>query len=195
MALRRGSGHIGTGRAGAVSVRLLALLPIAGLASGCSQLAELFAVGVVAPIVVPAAAAAASDSANPAPHVDAATAAAVTERVRIYSKDDPQVRGSNPIGEGKALSCKRKLNDPPASEAEALVNLRLVAEQSGGNAVILKDCDATGDVSLSKNCYSWVRCEGTIIHMTAAPHETAGDNTSRSSGQPTIHSNGRRSQS
>ena len=143
--------------------------------SGCEALAGAAVVGAV-PVSVAAvgAAGAAIDAANPATHVDPQTAAAVTARVPVYLTDDPLLAGSERIGDGTALSCERMPDDPPASEEEALVKLRLVAEQAGGNAVILSDCDAQGKVSFTKNCYTWVMCKGTIVRI-AAPRGEAAD--------------------
>ena len=131
------------------------------------------AVGV-APVVAAGVAGAAVNAANPAVRVDPELAAAVTARVPIYSKDDPQVAGSEQIGDGSAMSCERMPEDPPASEEEALVKLRLITEHAGGNAVILADCDARGKVSFTKNCYTWVRCQGTIVRIAERQKEAAG---------------------
>jgi hypothetical protein len=143
--------------------------------SGCEALVGAAVVGAVpVSVVAVGAAGAAIDATNPATRVDAETRAAVTARVPVYSKHDPQLAGSERIGDGSAMSCERMPDDPPASEEEALVKLRLVAEQAGGNAVILSNCDARGKVSFTKNCYTWVMCKGTIVR-TPAPHGEAAD--------------------
>lgn len=151
---------------GLAAAQLLALSLVAVCTSGCEALVEVAAVGV-APYVATGVAGAAINAANPAVRVDPEVAVEVTARVPLYAKGDPQVVGSEQLGDGSAISCERMPEDPPASEEEALVKLRLIAEQAGGNAVILTDCDARGGVSLTKNFYTWVSCRGTIIRTAA----------------------------
>lgn len=162
----RGAGlMIGARPIASGAARLLASWLVAMCMSGCTAFATVVAASV-APSVVVGVLGAGANAANPAVRIDQDLAAAVTARVPIYSKGDPHLVGSAQIGDGEAMSCERMPGDPPASEEEALVKLRLIAEQAGGNAVILADCDAQGKLSFTKNCYTWVRCRGTIVSIS-----------------------------
>jgi hypothetical protein len=161
---RRAGVMIGARPIGLCAAKLLASWLVAMCMSGCTALVAVVAVEA-APSVVGGVWGAAANEANPAVRIDQELAATVTARVPIYSKGDPHLVGSTQIDDGEAMSCERMPDDPPASEEEALVKLRLIAEQAGGNAVILADCDAHGKWSLTKNCYTWVRCRGTIVSI------------------------------
>lgn len=164
---------IDTRPGGFAALKLLASLVVVACVSGCEAIGTAVAVGV-APIVVPGVVGAAVNAANPAARVDPELATAVIARVPILSKDDPRVVGGEQVGNGSAMSCERMPEDPPASEEEALVKLRLVAEQAGGNAVVLENCDARGNVSFTKNCYTWVSCQGSFVRITETDSGTAG---------------------
>jgi S1-C subfamily serine protease len=60
-----------------------------------------------------------------------------------------------------------KLWDPPASQEDAIDQLRYKTQLLGGNAIANVLCESVEGTSLGKNCWSSVTCYGTAIRVTS----------------------------
>jgi uncharacterized protein YbjQ (UPF0145 family) len=58
-----------------------------------------------------------------------------------------------------------KLWDPPATNEDAIDQLRFKASRLGANGIAQVFCDSGGEFDLGKNCWSSVKCRGTAIEV------------------------------
>jgi hypothetical protein len=63
----------------------------------------------------------------------------------------------------EATSCRLTLADPPATNEDAIDQLRFKAARLGANGLTDVFCDSAGSFDLGKNCWSSVKCRGTAI--------------------------------
>ena len=63
----------------------------------------------------------------------------------------------------EAVSCRQKAWDPPATNQDAIDQLRFKAARLGANGLGDVFCDSEGVFDLGKNCWSSVKCRGTAI--------------------------------
>jgi len=98
-------------------------------------------------------------------HVDEASASALANTIKIYSPADLTGADYLSVGVIDATSCRNKAWDPPATEADAVSQLRFKAFSLNANGLILWGCESYG-VELSKNCWSSVTCRATAIRVT-----------------------------
>jgi hypothetical protein len=68
----------------------------------------------------------------------------------------------------EATSCRSKLWDPPATNEDAIDQLRFKASRLGANGIAEVFCDSGGEFDLGKNCWSSVKCRGTAIEVPRA---------------------------
>jgi hypothetical protein len=66
----------------------------------------------------------------------------------------------------EATSCRFGLGDPPASNEDAIDQIRFKAAQIGANGITDVFCDSPGAFDLGKNCWSSVKCRGTAIQVS-----------------------------
>jgi len=65
-----------------------------------------------------------------------------------------------------ATSCRLTLSDPPATNEDAIDQLRFKAARLGANGIMDVFCDSAGSFDLGKNCWSSVKCRGTAITVS-----------------------------
>jgi uncharacterized protein YbjQ (UPF0145 family) len=63
----------------------------------------------------------------------------------------------------EATSCRLTLSDPPATNEDAIDQLRFKAAKLGANGITDVFCDSPGTFDLGKNCWSSIKCRGTAI--------------------------------
>jgi hypothetical protein len=64
-----------------------------------------------------------------------------------------------PLGQVEAYSCRNKAWDAPASEENAIAQLRMMVLERGGNAMTNVHCDPNmGVTPFGRNCWSSYRC-------------------------------------
>ena len=90
---------------------------------------------------------------------------ALEEEVRLYGPADLVGVSYVNMGEIAAISCKNKLWDPGASEANATSQLRFKAFTRHANGLIVWGCESYG-ADLSENCWTSVTCRATMIRVS-----------------------------
>jgi hypothetical protein len=65
----------------------------------------------------------------------------------------------------EATSCRQKAWDPPATNQDAIDQLRFKVSRAGANGIANVFCDSEGVFDLGKNCWSSVKCRGTAIEV------------------------------
>ena len=93
--------------------------------------------------------------------LDEATRTKARSDVKQYIDPPPAHRVIQQI---EATSC-RHLADPPATNEDAIDQLRFKASQLGANGIVQVFCDSAGAFDLGKNCWSSVKCRGTAIRV------------------------------
>lgn len=66
----------------------------------------------------------------------------------------------------EATSCRLTLSDPPATNEDAIDQLRFKAAKLGANGITDVFCDSPGTFDLGKNCWSSIKCRGTAIAVS-----------------------------
>jgi hypothetical protein len=89
---------------------------------------------------------------------------AAASQVRIFmvgqGSQSPQ---SKYIGPVEAYSCKNKLWDKPASQANALEQLKIKAYRMGAASISDVTCTTAGTDAYGTNCWNTVQCGGTAF--------------------------------
>ncbi len=70
------------------------------------------------------------------------------------------------VAQLEATSCRNKAWDPPASNEDAIDQLRFKASRLGANGITQVFCDSAGVFDLGKNCWSSIKCRGTAIAVS-----------------------------
>lgn len=100
--------------------------------------------------------------------LDDASARTLAGEVKIYKPADLIGMDYVRLGDIQATSCRNMLWDPPASEADAVSQLRLKAFARHANGLIPWGCESYG-TELSKNCWSSVTCAATAVSIIVGP--------------------------
>jgi uncharacterized protein YbjQ (UPF0145 family) len=66
----------------------------------------------------------------------------------------------------EATSCRLTMADPPATNEDAIDQLRFKAARLGANGITDVFCDSPGTFDLGKNCWSSIKCRGTAIAVS-----------------------------
>jgi RcsF lipoprotein len=90
---------------------------------------------------------------------------AAAAKVRLYPPGDLHTSNFKYIGPVEANSCKLLMWDKPASESDALDQLRYKALVAGANAVMDFSCTRSGTDPYGTNCWNSVQCGGTAIRL------------------------------
>lgn len=69
------------------------------------------------------------------------------------------------LGEVTAYSCKQMPTDPPASQGNALTQLRLKALDLGADGIIDVTFDVRGTDAFGTNCWESVQASGTAVRF------------------------------
>ena len=94
--------------------------------------------------------------------LDDAARARYRSEVRYYEQPPHAATTVQPI---RATSCKQKVWDPPASQEDAIDQLRAKAAGLGANGITKVTCDNPEGMSLSKNCWSAFTCRADAIRV------------------------------
>lgn len=94
-------------------------------------------------------------------NVDSSTAAQLNSAVRVIDGVPPA--GARSLGEIEATSCKNKAWDASPSTENAIVQMKSVARQKGGNAIGNIYCEPPLGTSLGNNCWSSIKCTATAF--------------------------------
>lgn len=94
--------------------------------------------------------------------VDATTTAQL-QSVRVIQGDVPA--SARPLGPVDATSCKNKAWDPPPTDTNAILQMKVVAQRKGGNAIGNVYCEPPLGTSLGNNCWSSIRCTATAFSV------------------------------
>lgn len=106
--------------------------------------------------------------------LDESTAVKFRSEIKIYSQAELDTVNYKTIQPLQATSCKNKLWDPPASQEDAIDQLRYKTKLLGGNAITNLLCEPVEGTNLAKNCWSSITCYGTAIRVTSeAPKSRA----------------------
>lgn len=94
--------------------------------------------------------------------LDEATRTRVRSDVKQYTDLPPTYKEVQQI---EATSCRVGLSDPPATNQDAIDQLRFKASRLGANGIAHVFCDSEGVFDLGKNCWSSIKCRGTAIEV------------------------------
>lgn len=94
--------------------------------------------------------------------LDEATRTKVRSDVKQYLELPPTYKM---IQQLEATSCRAKAWDPPATNQDAIDQLRFKASRLGANGIAQVFCDSEGVFDLGKNCWSSIKCRGTAIEV------------------------------
>ena len=94
--------------------------------------------------------------------LDEAARTRVRSDVKQYIELPPTYKVIQQI---EATSCRSKTWDPPATNQDAIDQLRFKASRLGANGIAQVFCDSEGVFDLGKNCWSSVKCRGTVIEV------------------------------
>jgi len=89
------------------------------------------------------------------------TRAAMTG-IKVYAAYQPEGIKYDTMAPVDATSCKSNVWDPPASQANAMEQLKYRALEAGANALIGVSCSRTG-LDYGSNCWQSVVCSGTAV--------------------------------
>jgi hypothetical protein len=95
-------------------------------------------------------------------HLDDTARTRVRSEVKQYTELPASYKV---IQQLEATSCRSKLWDPPATNQDAIDQLRLKASRLGANGIAQVFCDSEGVFDLGKNCWSSVKCRGTAVEV------------------------------
>lgn len=93
--------------------------------------------------------------------VDSATATQLATSVKIIEGVPPAQ--SQSLGEVEATSCKNKAWDPSPTKENAILQMKSITRQKGGNAIGNLYCEPPLGTSLGNNCWSSIRCTATAF--------------------------------
>lgn len=91
--------------------------------------------------------------------VSAPEASRLNSEVMVIEKTPPA--NARSVGSLEATSCRNKTWDPPATEENAILQLKAVARRMGGNAIANVYCEPPLGMNVGKNCWSSIRCTAT----------------------------------
>jgi hypothetical protein len=96
---------------------------------------------------------------TPVAELDPQTTEQLNTSIAVYraGQSPPNASIIEPI---TATSCKNKVWDSPATEENAINQLRLYTQQRRGNAVLDVTCDGKKGTELSTNCWESIMCRG-----------------------------------
>lgn len=97
--------------------------------------------------------------------VDEAAAEKLKSEVKIYDSSELKNVKYERIDSIDATSCMNKLWDPPASEENAISQLRYRAVSLGGNGITNLLCGKEAGTSLRTNCWNSITCRGVAIKI------------------------------
>jgi uncharacterized protein YbjQ (UPF0145 family) len=103
-------------------------------------------------------------------HVDARTARELESRIRVYEAAELSGVKYTSISDLEGNSCKNLAWDPPASQEDAVTQLKSKADGLGANGLSNLACSSSvmGATSLVANCWSSVTCKATAIKVGSA---------------------------
>lgn len=95
--------------------------------------------------------------------VDAPAAAQLNASVKVLQGAPPD--GARSLGGIEATSCKNKAWDAAATNENAILQMKSVAREKGGNAIGDVYCEPPHGTNLGRNCWSSVRCTATAFSI------------------------------
>lgn len=100
----------------------------------------------------------------PVTNVDDAMAAQLNTSVKVV---DGAALPANArlLGPVQATSCKNKAWQPAPTNENAITQMKLLAQQMGGNAIGSVYCEPPLGTDLKTNCWSSIRCTGTALSV------------------------------
>lgn len=117
--------------------------------------------------------------------VDEKSAGTIRLQVQAYRSEQLNPSDYRVLEPVSATSCKNQLWDPPASQENALGQLRVKAQGLGGNGILNPVCGGLQPTSLTTNCWQSVTCAATAILVlgpAASQQPPSAENPSISSG-------------
>lgn len=100
----------------------------------------------------------------PVTNVDAATSSQLNNSVKVV--EGPALpSNAKTLGPVQATSCKNKAWQPSPSNENAITQLKLLAQQLGGNAIGSVYCEPPVGTDLKTNCWSSIRCTAMALSV------------------------------
>jgi Domain of unknown function (DUF4410)/RcsF lipoprotein len=98
------------------------------------------------------------------------SSARVDSEVKLYEPSELASVKYFTITDAQSRSCRQKIWDPPASQENALAQMKLQASSIGANGITNLTCqDESSASALSQNCFSVVTCSGSLIKVKVPP--------------------------
>lgn len=96
--------------------------------------------------------------------VDTSSAAQLNTSVKVIEGTVPA--GARLIGAVEATSCRNKAWDASPTNDNAILQLKSVTKERGGNAVGNVYCEPPLGTSIGTNCWSSIRCTGVAYSIS-----------------------------
>ncbi len=97
--------------------------------------------------------------------VDQAEADRLRAQIATYESEKLAAGSYKVLQPIEATSCKLMLWDPPATEQDAIDQLRTKAAKLDANGLMNMSCGAKQGTSLGKNCWESITCNAAAIHV------------------------------
>ncbi len=95
--------------------------------------------------------------------IDEATAISLNEEIAVFSSPDLSGMKYQQLGAITATSCKFRKWDPPATQENAITQLKYISNIQGGNGLAHLICDPMEGTNLEKRCWSSVTCRAVAV--------------------------------
>ena len=83
--------------------------------------------------------------------------------VKLVRTGDPAPKVKRVLGRVSGNSCKHWTWDPPPSNNDALLRMRVEAAQLKANAIVDVICNQAGTDTFGTNCWASVSCKGAAV--------------------------------
>jgi S1-C subfamily serine protease len=97
--------------------------------------------------------------------IDEDTAMSLNEKILVFSSPDLSRIKYQQLGTITATSCKFRKWDPPATQENAITQLKYISNIQGGNGLAHLTCDPMEGTNQKKRCWSSVTCRAVAIKI------------------------------
>ena len=87
------------------------------------------------------------------------------QNMRVYESKELTTLKYEVVGDVQGFSCKNKVWDPPATQADAIIQAKIKAFDLGANGLGNVQCSPLEGTSLSRNCWESLVCSGQGVRV------------------------------
>lgn len=87
------------------------------------------------------------------------------QNMKVYESKELAALKYEVVGDVQGFSCKNKVWDPPATQADAISQAKIKAFDLGANGLGNVQCGPLEGTSLSRNCWESLACTGQGVRV------------------------------